>query len=117
MGHRYGVNRAAVYGLLTAILVGHVLGHHRRDPGGLSSRNRPKQRHRLISTLAIAALFVPLHRRIQDVINSGIYRRRYDAPRTVTALGAKMHDEVDVERLTAGPWSSRQFSQFTSQCG
>jgi hypothetical protein len=94
------INRTLVYTTLTATLaliyVGLVIGLQALLRGIISQDNSVAI---VISTLAIAALFQPLRRRIQSVIDRRFYRRKYDAARTLAAFSTTLRNEVDLNQL------------------
>jgi hypothetical protein len=94
------INRALVYGALTTVLVAIYLGSVVALRGlvfGFTGRSL--QLVVVASTLAIAALFSPLRRRIQGFIDRRFYRRKYDAARTLETFGAKLRNETDLDEL------------------
>ena len=97
------INRTLVYVMLTIslalIYVGLVIGLGalvRLFTGQLAQSSVVI----VVSTLAIAALFQPLRRRIQAIIDRRFYRRKYDAARTLEAFSATLRTETELGRLS-----------------
>ena len=96
------INRALVYVSLTAMLALVYLGGVATTQAifrTLTSQENQPQLAVVISTLAIAALFNPLRRRIQGLIDRRFYRRKYDARKTLEAFSTKLKNETDLESL------------------
>ncbi|MEP6697045.1 MAG: hypothetical protein ABJA34_09230 [Pseudonocardiales bacterium] len=86
------VSYAAVTGLLIAVYAGLVTAVSRLTPTSNSLGVAG-------STLAVAALFQPLRRRVQNVVNRRFNRSRYDAARTVEAFTVRLREQVDLDAL------------------
>jgi hypothetical protein len=97
------INRALVYGSLTVFLALVYFGGVVTTQTifrAITGQERLSQLAVVISTLAIAALFNPLRRRIQNVIDRRFYRRKYDAAKTLESLSTKLRDETDLDELS-----------------
>jgi hypothetical protein len=94
------INRALVYGTLTAALaLVYAVSVVALQQGFLSLTGQTSQLAVVASTLAIAALFGPLRRRIQEAVDRRFYRTKYDAARTLEAYSARLRDDADLDSL------------------
>jgi hypothetical protein len=93
------INRTLVYGTLTLLLgalyVGGVVGLPMLLP-----LEKPNDVVVAASTLAVAALFSPLRRTIQEFVDRRFYRTRYDAQQTIEAFSSHLKGQADLESLT-----------------
>jgi hypothetical protein len=90
------ISRALAYGLLTLLLgggyavvvlgLGQLLG--RRSSLAVAA-----------ATLAVAAVFQPARRRIQQAVDRRFNRRRHDAAETIQAFGTHLRDQLDLDTL------------------
>jgi hypothetical protein len=94
------INRALVYAPLSAVLVLiYVVGVVGIQALFRAITGQESTLAVVISTLAIAALFNPLRRRAQALVDRRFYRRKYDARKTLEAFSARLRDHTDLEGL------------------
>jgi hypothetical protein len=95
------VSRTIAYALITAVLAG-VFGVAALLLGVvLSSVGQGQTIAVAGSTLLVAALFGPLRRRAQAIVDRRFDRSRYDAALTVQGMTVRLRDDVDLDRVEA----------------
>jgi hypothetical protein len=95
------INRTLVYGPLTAMLVlFYVVGVVSLQYAFRALTGQESQLAIVASTLAIAALFNPLRKRVQAFVDRRFYRRKCDAAKTLEAFSAKIRDETNLDALS-----------------
>jgi hypothetical protein len=96
------IRRTLVYGLLSLLLgVVYLGGVTVLQNLFTSASGQSSTLSIVLSTLAIAALFIPLRRRIQEIIDRRFYRRKYDAEQALAAFASAARSETDLEQLSA----------------
>jgi hypothetical protein len=94
------INRTLVYGSLTALLAATYLGGVVLLQGTFRALTGQESQLAIVaSTLLIAALFVPLRRRVQGFIDRRFYRHKYDATRTLQDFSARLREKTDLDSL------------------
>jgi hypothetical protein len=95
------IRRTTVYAVLTALLASVYFGSVvilQRLLSPFTGESTPSV---VLSTLLIAALSLPLRRRVQDVIDQRFFRKKYNAEKVLERFAATVRDETDLDALTA----------------
>ena len=96
------INKALVYGTLTAVLAGLYFGSVvlLQQIVGRMAGEEQSPFVTVASTLLVAALFSPLRRNIQHNIDKRFFRRKYDVTQTLEAFNATIREGADLEELS-----------------
>jgi len=95
------ISRTVSYGVVTGILAVVFVGTILVSQTVLASFFSGNSVAVAASTLVVAALFQPLRRRVQSVVDRRFNRSRYDAERTVASFAGRLRDEVALEDVSA----------------
>jgi hypothetical protein len=94
------ISRTLVYGSLTVVLGAAYAGLVLAGQAVFSSFAGGSNLAIAVSTLVVAALFLPLRSRVQRVVDRRFNRHRYDAQQTLEAFGSRLREQVDLATLT-----------------
>ena len=89
------ISRTLAYAIVTGLLVG-VYAALALAAGALRFHGQVTV---AVATLAAAALFNPLRRRVQRVVDRRFNRARYDADVTVAAFATRLKDAVELDTV------------------
>ena len=93
------ISRTLVYGALTVVLGTAYVSLVLAGQALFSSFAGGSNLAIAVSTLVVAALFLPVRARVQSFVDRRFYRRRYDAQRTLEAFGARLREQVEMQAL------------------
>jgi hypothetical protein len=93
------VSRTVSYGALTALLATVFVTVNLGLDGLLASATRASSLAVAASTLIVFALFQPLRRRVQKVVDRRFNRARYESDRIAAAFAERLTGQVDPDRL------------------
>jgi hypothetical protein len=93
------ISRSISWALISVLVLGLFAGCVLALQALLASFLRSNELAVAGSTLLVAALFQPIRRRIQGLVDHRFNRARYDAEATISAFAARLRDEVDLEQL------------------
>jgi hypothetical protein len=93
------INRTLVYGASTALLGGAYVGLVIAGQSLFSSAAGGSNLVVALSTLVVAALFMPVRGRVQRFVDRRFYRSKVDAEATLSRFGARVRREADLETL------------------
>jgi hypothetical protein len=93
-----GAGYAGIVLVVGAVVTGGGVGGPRGGRGGGSVSSLAVA----VATLTVAAMFQPVRRRVQDVVDRRFNRRRYNAQRTVEAFAAQLRQQTDLDALVIG---------------
>ena len=94
------ISRTLVYGALTLILGAAYVGLVLAGQALFASFAGGSNLAVAVSTLVVAALFLPVRARVQGFVDRRFYRSRYDAQRTLGSFGSRLREQVELDQLT-----------------
>jgi hypothetical protein len=90
------ISRTLAYAIVTGLLVGMYAGLVLLATQTLTLKTPVAV---AAATLAVAALFNPLRRRVQRIVDRRFNRTRYDADQIIAAFAARLQDAIDVNTV------------------